>query len=116
MQPPDQQAELGGLPPSWTKDNTRDYLSAFPLPADFMWPGKDGSLRAVCPSYSITDYGKWLRETPNYPGLFDACHEALIHFGEDLPASDRHFIAELERRRPAPAASSKPAKPEPFSY
>lgn len=111
-----QQAELGGLPPPWTKDNTRAYLDAFPLRPDFMWPGKDGVYRAVCPSYAITSFGKWLRETPYYPGLFDAVHEALIRFGEDLPSDDRALEAELERVRPPAASPPRTTKPEPFPY
>lgn len=99
MHPPAQQAELGGLPPPWNEENTVDFLNRYPLPTSFCWPGKDGKPLAVCPSYQIKHgYGKWLHDTPYYPGLFKAIHESLIAFGENLP-SDAELIAALEPRK-----------------
>jgi hypothetical protein len=99
MHPPAQQAELGGLPPPWTKENTVDFLNRYPLPTSFAWPGKDGKPLNVCPSYQIKHgYGKWLHDTPYYPGLFEAIHEVLISFGENLP-SEAELIAGLEPRK-----------------
>ena len=96
---PTQQPEFGGLPPPWTKDDTVDYLNRYPLPTSFPWPGKDGKLITVSPSYTIKHgYGKWLHDTPYYPGLFDAIHDTLVAFGEALP-SEAELFAALEPRR-----------------
>lgn len=97
---PTTQAELGGgLPPPWTKDDTEAFLTEFPLPASFTWPGKDGKALAVCPKYTLHGgYGKWLRETPYYPGLFDAVHTVLAT--DDAALGDEAvMLRALERAR-----------------
>lgn len=118
MHPPDQQTELGGLPPPWTKDDTQAFLTAFALPPDFAWPTKGGGLRKVCPSYQITEYGKWLRETPYFPGLFEAAHGVLVrHSAEilaeppDLPPEQGRLLRELDLARPktAPGPQTTPS-------
>lgn len=89
---------------AWTKDDTQGYLDANPLPVGFRWPHrdyrheKDGGLRAVQPSHSaVTAYGKWLRETPYFRGLFDMAHEVLA-MSPDL--GDAEWLAgELVKRR-----------------
>jgi hypothetical protein len=59
----------------WTLDSTMEYLNEYPLPADFKWPHRDGGLRVAWPVHRVfTGYGKWLRETPYYQGLFERCH------------------------------------------
>ncbi len=69
------------------------YLAANPLPADFAWFHRDGlptdptkGLRPVLPSYRIhAGYGKWLHDTPYFPGLFELIHDLLFHSGSTLP-------------------------------
>jgi hypothetical protein len=79
---------------TWSKDDTHAYLKANPLPLEFRWPHRDhrdeedGGLRRVQPSHkSISDYGKWLRETPYFPGLFERVHEILAA-AQDLGDAD----------------------------
>lgn len=112
MTPDTIQPELGGLPPPWTKDDTQAFLTAFPLPTTFSWPGRDGKLHAVCPKYQIHGYGKWLRETPYYPGLFEAVHEVLVGLGDALPTGDGELVAALEPRRARLIADFEALKPK----
>lgn len=83
----------------WTPEDTKEYLDHNPLPKDFTWRHKDGGLRPVQPSYSVESYGKWLRETPNFQGLFEEVHRVIVHAGAKLPDIDT-VAAELLRRHP----------------
>lgn len=90
---------------AWSKDLTQEYLTANPLPQGFKWPHRDhrdeadGGLRDVQPSHKqVTGYGKWLRETPYFPGLFEAAHQILAD-AEDLGDAE-WLAAELNARRP----------------
>lgn len=66
---------------AWSRDDTMHYLNANPLPASFRWRHRDdppGTDRPVVPSHrSVTGYGKWLRETPYFQGLFEVAHACL---------------------------------------
>ncbi len=95
---------LGQARAVWSKDDTHAYLKANPLPFDFKWPhrdhrsGPDGGLRPVQPNHkSVADYGKWLRETPYFPGLFELVHEILAE-APDLGDAD-WLAGELNARR-----------------
>lgn len=49
---------------------------------------KDGTPRLdyAKPKYAIHDgYGKWLHDTPYFPGLFELIHDLLFHSGDTLP-------------------------------
>jgi hypothetical protein len=85
---------------TWNKDATMAYLNANPLPVTFKWHHRDdpkGSTRPVMPSHkNVTAYGKWLRETPYFPGLFEEIHEALAA-APDLGDAE-WLAAELIRR------------------
>lgn len=90
---------------TWGKDLTQEYLTANPLPVGFKWPHRDykheddGGLREVKPSHKeVTAYGKWLRETPYFPGLFELIHE-ILSASEDLGDAE-WLAAELLPRRP----------------
>jgi len=62
----------------WTRDCTMQYLNRFPLPPTFKWEHRDGGQRIVQPSHrNVTGYGKWLRETPYFKGLFELIHAVL---------------------------------------
>ena len=94
---------LPGFTP-WTKSDSRTYLDANPLPLTFLWPDDTGKARAVHPSHqSVTSYGKWLAETPYFPGLFELIHTILVN-APDL-GDAAWLAAELELRRP-------PAQPD----
>jgi hypothetical protein len=56
---------------------------------------------------SVTSYGKWLEETPYFPGLFEEIHGILLH-ARELGDAD-WLAAELLRRRPpsSPISASK---------
>ena len=70
---------------TWTRDKTMNYLNAYPLPETFRWPHRDGGERPVKPVHAMVDgYGKWLRETPYFPGLFELIHDLI----ESLPGAD----------------------------
>jgi hypothetical protein len=73
---------------NWTGDATMRYLNAFPLPRTFTWPHRDdGKDRSVAPAHgTVTAYGKWLRETPYFPGLFELAHDILASAPEEFDA------------------------------
>lgn len=63
---------------TWPLNTTMRYLNANPLPQDFTWPHRDGGERQVWPTHTMVEgYGKWLRETPYFPGLFELIHDFL---------------------------------------
>lgn len=70
----------------WTQEDTIDYLRLNPLPADFIWKNRTGQNAAVKPSYNVANYGKWLHETPYFPGLFELIHDLLFSAGSRLPS------------------------------
>lgn len=62
----------------WPADATMRYLNSAPLPETFTWPHRDGGDRPVRPvHHAVAGYGKWLRETPYFPGLFELVHDLL---------------------------------------
>ena len=85
----------------WSLDDTMHYLTANPLPADFHWPHRDfpaARPQPVHPKNRIHyGYGKWLRETPYFPGLFERIHGIIIAAGSDLPDPET-IAAELHRK------------------
>lgn len=89
------------LPPAWTPDHTEAWLTANPLPVDFLWrhrdPNPDGTdrLELVLPRYQLhKGYGFWLRTTPYFPGLFELIHEILWRMPSngELPTAERMAI------------------------
>ena len=70
------------------------YLCAYPLPPDFHWFGKQ-----VLPKHRTLKggYGKWLAETPNHQGLFEAICRILIP-ARILPTQDE-LVFQLNREQ-----------------
>jgi hypothetical protein len=102
------QPTLFGPADEWSREDTRDFLTANPLPSDFVWPHRDGGKRPVQPVYRVTGgYGKWLSETPYFPGLFELIHRELFNCGETLPTAEilaamlRQILAEREAHEAA---------------
>lgn len=85
----------------WTQADTRAWLSAFPLPVEFSWIDRDKIERSVLPSHRHLKggYGKWLQETPYFPGLFELCHGILARVPSDQPLSPEWLAAELQKFR-----------------
>ena len=90
-------------PSAWLDTDTMAYLDMNPLPVDFQWfhRNKDKAgkplLVVVKPTYHIRDgYGKWLHDTPYFPGLFELIHDLLFHSGAQLPGITT-LTATLER-------------------
>jgi hypothetical protein len=74
------------------------YLNAVPLASTFTWPHRDGGEHAVRPVHSaVIGYGKWLRETPYFPGLFELVHEVLSAAADDVDVE--WLPLELQRLR-----------------
>ena len=88
---------------SWTLDCTMRLLNGLSLPKDFTWPHRDGGEQTVWPRHSaVVGYGKWLRETPYFPGLFELAHDILVDAPEEvttdwLPGRLRALRAKLEQ-------------------
>lgn len=84
---------------TWTIDATMRYLNALPLPRTFTWPHRDdGKERPVMPAHgTVIAYGKWLRETPYFPGLFELIHDVLANAPDEFDA--QWLPAELLRTR-----------------
>ncbi len=87
--------------PPWDAVNTEGWLTEFPLPPDFYWPDRYGKERSPMPSYRIKGgYGKWLAETPYFPGLFELIHRILARAPSDQPLTIEWLIDELNKYRP----------------
>lgn len=78
------------------------YLDENPTPVDFEWfhrdkgPGGKPVLAVVRPKYAIKGgFGKWLHDTPYFPGLFELIHDLLFHCGATLPDIET-LVAQLE--------------------
>lgn len=70
---------------TWAPEDTVEYLKFNPFPVDFFWKNREGKVVPVQPTYSIINYGKWLKETPYFPGLFELVHDLLFRCGKTLP-------------------------------
>lgn len=99
----------GAMHRPWTLDATMRCLNEHPLPATVQWPHRDdGKDHAVRPSHgAVTGYGKWLRETPYFPGLFELVYELLKDAPDEFDAE--WLPAELARVRAK--FESEPARP-----
>lgn len=61
----------------WADAATVSWLNMHPLPATFRW-SVNGQLVPVRPVHVLmAGFGTWLRETPYFPGLYEACHGVL---------------------------------------
>lgn len=84
----------------WSQADTRAFLTKFPLPSEFTWPNRDGIEKPVLPSYRITGgYGKWLHETPNFPGLFELVHGIIARAPFGFVITPTWLAAELQKFR-----------------
>lgn len=91
----------------WTDDDVVRYLNDYPLPADFRWTRVDRHRTTrektltpdtlVYPSHrGVAErgtYGKWLRETPYFPGLFEKVRDIIIAIPDDAPLPTPEEIA-----------------------
>jgi hypothetical protein len=85
----------------WTEIHTEGWLTEYPLPNDFVWPDRYDKPRHCVPTYKIKGgYGKWLHETPYFPGLFEEIHRILALAPNDQLLSPEWLAAELDKRRP----------------
>lgn len=91
----------------WTRDHTMRHLNANPLPETFRWPHRDGGDRVVQPSHkSVAGYGKWLRETPYFQGLFELVHDVCAR--ADALGDGEWLAAEIKKLS---VASEQPKLP-----
>jgi hypothetical protein len=93
---------IPGLPSAWTRDDTMHALNRVGLPATFTYTHRDGGERPVMPSHSKLKggFGKWLRETPYFRGLFDECHCVFARLPDDETiTADRLAALLIERRK-----------------
>lgn len=87
--------------PPWSDIQTEGWLTQYPLPVEFMWPDRYGKLRRVLPTYRITGgYGKWLHETPYFPGLFEEIHQIIARTPSDVLMTPEWLAAKLDEQRP----------------
>jgi hypothetical protein len=101
MKPHDPEPLVPFTVPPWDDIATEGWLTEYPLPADFTWQDRYGRERAVLPSYRIKGgYGKWLAETPYFPGLFELIHKILARAPSDQPLTAEWLVAELDEYRP----------------
>jgi hypothetical protein len=92
--------EILTMPADWTDDDVMRWLDDFPLPADFTWTRtdrvKDSKEKILTPNTAVRPahlgvaYGKWLRETPYFPGLFEQIRDIIreIPPGATLPTPE----------------------------
>jgi hypothetical protein len=88
----------------WTEDDVIRWLNDNPLPADFRWTRVDRNRETkaktyspgtvVLPSHRGLLYGKWLRETPYFPGLFEKVRDVILALPDDAPLPTPEELAE----------------------
>lgn len=85
------------------------FLNEIPLSPEFTWPHRDtGSDEPVKPSHGmVTGYGKWLRETPYFQGLFELCHDLL----EEAPTEFEADWLEIQLQTLRKKFEDEPAQP-----
>lgn len=106
MNHPENDGQLLPMLP-WTQIQTEGFLTEFPLPASFMWPDRYGKERSPMPKYRVSGgYGKWLRETPYFPGLFELVHDILVRAPEDAVLTPEWVADRLNEHRRAQAAQT----------
>jgi hypothetical protein len=100
------------MPADWTDEDVMRWLDDFPLPADFTWTRVDRTKDTkekietpntpVRPAHHGVAYGKWLRETPYFPGLFERARDIIraIPEGKTLPTAEQ--LAEMLKSGTAP--------------
>lgn len=86
--------------PPWSPLQTEGWLTEFPLAADFTWLDRYGKERPVLPTYKVRSYGKWLKDTPYFPGLFEEAHDILARAPADTVLSPEWLADQLNARRP----------------
>ncbi len=99
----DSQPFLLGDVRAWSKGDSVEWINvhATPLFADHLrWPDRDKKTRRVEPAHGHLKggYGKWLAETPHFPGLFELIHGLVLNWqgGAKVPTG-AEVLAELER-------------------
>lgn len=87
--------------PPWDDIASEGWLTEYPLPIEFTWPDRYGHERRVLPTYKLKGgYGKWLAETPYFPGLFELCHRILARAPANQVLTPEWLVAELNKYRP----------------
>lgn len=93
--PVEMQRMLFSVPAPWSPDDTEEFLDVEPLPAGFKWRLTKATARAargelvdVQPAHRGLAYGKWLRETPYFQGLFELVHQVVVEAGDKLPTAE----------------------------
>lgn len=95
----------------WTREDTKALLNDLrKLPDDFKWPHVDGGERAVRPVHgAVIGFGKWLKETPNFPGLYELIHELIVRAPNDMLITPDWIATELMAlRKKHPDARPRP--------
>lgn len=97
----------------WTDDDVMRWLNDYPLPADFTWTRVDRTKDTkekietpdtlVLPAHRGVAYGKWLRETPYFPGLFEMVRDIIqgLPEGAALPSPEQ-LAEQLKARQSRP--------------
>jgi hypothetical protein len=62
----------------WAKVDTIAYLNENHLPEWLTWKNRAGDQVPISPVHQVREYGQWLSETPEFPGLFEAMHEYYV--------------------------------------
>lgn len=84
----------------WTDVATEGWLTEYPLPPEFTWVDRYGKERRVLPTYRIKGgYGKWLAETPYFPGLFELIHRILARAPADQVLTPEWLVEQLKQYR-----------------
>ena len=86
------------MPADWTDDDVMRWLDDFPLPADFTATRvdrvKDSDEKIFTPNTPVRPahhgikFGKWLRETPYFPGMFEQIRDII----RAIPTADQGGI------------------------
>lgn len=72
------EADLFGGLADWDREATKRWLSAHPLPYDFLWYGQSTN-----PRYRLKrPYGDWMQQS--YRQLFERIHAVLIEHGQGV--------------------------------
>ncbi len=89
----------------WTQQDTIEWLDRTVREGRYhqrlVWPNERRQTAPARPrqsNRSVTSYGKWLHDTPNAPGLFEAIHRLVVNWegGQRRPTPDE-LVAEINR-------------------
>lgn len=84
--------------PVWSKNSTIKYLNEEGLPPGLVWENWEGVKEEVKPWFDAKQIGRWLSETPRFPGLFESIHQHLAERAKQTRSPRPQYNKRLKQR------------------